>query len=254
MTMSKSALSAILSVIPRVILMSIPAVGTLSAQGVPLTSTDRPVWAVEGVPDSVWMLVEESGAAATEDATRALLERAEAHARAALEGHADDTGRRFGLAAVLGSRADVEVGFTKVQIGAEFNREVDAVLALDPEHAGARHLLGRLYAGLLRSNELTQWIAQNLMGGGEREKPTWEAAEEHLVFAEERAPDVLGHHLQLAALYADTDRAELALQELEHVLQRPAVHPLESAEQEQALEMKAELEKKLKEEANRPPR
>ena len=64
-------------------------------------------------------------------------------------------------------------------------------------------------------------------------------------------PEVSGHHLQLAALYADTDRAELALQELEHVFQLSAVYPLERAVWHEALEVKEELEQKLEREAER---
>jgi len=200
---------------------------------------------VDGVPDSVWMLVEASQTTNEEDRRKEFLKRAEGHARAASEGHADDVGRRFALAVVLASRADIEGGRTKVHTAVEFQREVEAILELDPQHARARHLLGRLYAAIRRSNWFTRWVATNLLGGGELKEATWEAAEEHLSFAEQQAPEVSGHHLQLAALYADTDRLELALQELEHVFPWPVVSPIERFAWNEALEVKEEWEQEL---------
>ena len=232
------------------ILMLVPACRPLSAQEtVPISPDERPTWVVDGVPDSVWMLVEASQTTNEEDRRKEFLKRAEGHARAASEGHADDVGRRFALAVVLASRADIEGGRTKVHTVVEFQREVEAILELDPQHARGRHLLGRLYAGVRRSSWFTGWIAQNLLGGGELKKATWEAAEEHLGFAEQQAPGVSGHHLQLAALYADTDREGLALQELEHVFRLPVVSPMEQGVWDEALEVKGELEQRLEREA-----
>ena len=94
-------------------------------------------------------------------------------------------------------------------------------------------------------NRITRWIATNLLGGGVLKNATWEAAEENLSFAERQVPEVSDHHLQLANLYTDTDRPELALQELEHIFQLPAVSPLERAVWDEALDVKEEMEKRL---------
>ena len=245
-----------------VIVVLVPACRTLSAQetvpisareGVLISARDtvsispdrRPTWVVDGVPDSVWMLVEESWTTDDEDRKREILERAETHARAAIEGHSDDLARRFAVVVVLASRVDIEGGRTQVRTASEVHRELEAILELDPQHARARHLLGRLYAAVRRSNWFTRWVATNLLGGGELKKATWEAAEEHLSFAEQQVPEVSGHHLQLAALYADTDRLELALQELEHVFPWPVVSPSEQIVWDEALEVKEEWERKL---------
>ena len=234
------------------IVMLIPAWSTLSTQETaPISPDERPTWVVDGVPDSVWMLVEASWTTDDKDRRKEILKQAETHARAAGEGHSDDVGRRFALAVVLASRADVEGGRTQVRTAVEFQREVEAILEIDPQHARARHLLGRLYAGVRRTNRLTRWMATNLLGGGALKKATWQAAEEHLSFAEQQAPEVSGHHLQLAALFADTDRLELALQELEHVFPWPVVSPIERVVWDEALEVKEEWEQKLAREADR---
>lgn len=205
------------------------------------TTLERPPWAAAGVPDTVWILAEAHAAAEEDDDAKAILRDAEELAREALEGYEGDIGRRFALAVILGMRADLEGGRTKVRAASEMNVQLDSILELDPEHARARHLLGRLHAGVRRMNRITRWVATNLLGGDELKKATWEEAERHLAFAEERIPDVAEHHLQLANLYRDTDRRDLALVEVEHVLALPATTPMETATREEALELKEKL-------------
>jgi hypothetical protein len=197
-------------------------------------------WLVPGVPDTVRALVEASYAADSKRA-KELLKEAEVQARAAVAGHEDDVGRRFALAVVLGLRADREGGRTKVLAASALHEELQAILAIDPEHARARHMLGRLQAGVLRMSRVTRWIATNLLGVGELKKANWEEAERNLAFAEEHAPEVLDHHLQLANLYRDTGRPELALQEVSHVLALPAVSPMEEAVRAEALRLQERL-------------
>lgn len=194
----------------------------------------RPAWLVEGVPDTVWVLAERASSEADEGRARALLRDAEREARAAVAAHPDDPGRRFGLAVVLGRRANAEGGRTKVRAASELHRELEALLVLDPEHARARHMLGRLHAGVLRMNGAVRWIATRLLGGGALRAASWEEAERNLAFAESRDPAVADHHLQLANLYRDTGRPRLALREVEHVLALPASAPSEREVREEA--------------------
>ena len=204
-------------------------------------AAERPAWVVDGVPDTVWTLVEAAFAAADDDGAKALLKDAEVEARSAVQGHEGDVGVRFALAVVLGLRANIEGGRTKVGAASELHKELEAILALDPDHARARHMLGRLHAGVLRMNRVTRWLATNLLGGGELKKATWADAERNLAFAEREAPEVVDHHLQLANLYRDTERAELALVEVEHVLAMPIHSPMEQAAHDEALELKRRL-------------
>ncbi len=225
---------------------------TLFAQGTgPISPDGRPAWAVDGVPDTVWILVEASWTTDDQDRRKDLLNQAEIQARAASEGRPQDVARRFALAVVLMSRADAEGGRTRVRTSSEFHGELEAILELDPQYAPAHHLMGRLYAGVRRTNRVTRWIATHLLGGGALKKATWQAAEEYLSFAEQQAPEVSDHHLQLATLYADTDRLQLALQELEHVFPRPVVSPMERRVWQEALEVKEEWGRKLAREAER---
>jgi len=205
-------------------------------------SGERPSWVVDGVPDTVWVLVEASTSTPEDDRARELLREAEIHARHGIQGHPDDTGRRFGLAVVLGLRANREGGRTQVLAAAELQKELAAILVLDPYHARARHMLGRLHAGVRRMNRASRWIAINLLGGGELKKATWEEAERNLAFAAEHAPEVADHHLQLANLYRDTDRPELAVAELERALALTPTSALEEEVLKEAIRVKKALE------------
>lgn len=200
----------------------------------------RPEWATEAVPDTVVALLE--SAAATEESGRRkeLLREAEEHARAAV-GEQDGIDRRYALAVVLGFRTNVEGGRTKVRLAAALSEELDVILERDPWHPGARHLLGRLHAGIRRMSGLTRWFATHLLGGDALDDATWEAAEENLAFAEQNAPEVPDHHLQLALLYRDTGRPELAAEEVSHVLAFEPRNALERAVLNEALEVRSEL-------------
>lgn len=203
---------------------------------------ERPAWVVGDVPDTVWMLVEEAVATDDEDRMKQMLIEAEELARTATVGHENNVGRRFALAVVLGMRADREGGRTKVHAASAMHDELQWVLDLEPDHARARFMMGRLHAGVRRMNRITRWLATNLLGGATLKEASWETAEQHFSFAEARAPEVPDHHLQLARLYDDTDRAGLALREVEHVLAMTAVSPMEIRARAEALQLQAELQ------------
>lgn len=227
------------------LLVVLLVLGSAGAPGVtqygPVAESARPAWVVDGVPDAVWMAVEGAIAAKDKDKTRQLLKGAEVEARAAVEGHEGEVGRRFALAVVLGLRADREGGKTKVAIASELKKELDATLALDPDHGRARHMRGRLNAGILRMNRVTRWIATSVLGGAELKKATWPGAELDLAFAEITVPEVSDHHLQLGYLYRDTKRSDLALLEVEHVLALPRRTALERTVYDEALKLKEKL-------------
>ena len=208
------------------------------------TPTPRPSWAAEGVSPTVWRLVEDAMASDDNEFRKELLRQAEAQVRREGEGNADDTSMRFALALVLGMRANEEGGRSKVAAASDLYVELQTILQREPDHARARHMLGRLHAAVLRMGRITRWLATNLLGGEELKTATWEEAELNLAFAESQSPEVADHHLQLGNLYRDTGRPRLALREMAHVLDMPAVSSTEHAVREEALARKEELEPK----------
>ena len=219
----------------------------LAAAGAPhafqdgLSPVARPSWAVDGVTDAVWMSVESAMAEEDKNRTKSMLKDAEVQARSALAGNEGNAGRRFALALILGLRIEREGGKTKINIATEMKKELDATLAIDPLHGRARHLRGRLNAAVLRMGAITRFLATSILGGGELKKATWQQAESDLVFAETQVPEVSDHHLQLANLYRDTKRPELARTEVEHVLAMPFHNRMETAVHEEALRLKKKL-------------
>ena len=88
---------------------------------------------------------------------------------------------------------------------------------------------------------ITRFIATSILGGSELKKATWQIAESDLVFAELKVPGVSDHHMQLAKLYRDTKRPELARVEVDHVLAMPFHSTMETAVHDEALKFKKKL-------------
>jgi hypothetical protein len=218
--------------------MSLVAITVACNVTAPLTDSDV---RIEDT-DSVWVLVDASAAAEDDDDRKDLLREAETLAYAALTDHEDDIERRYLVAVVLGLRANVEGGRTKVRVAAALSEQLEAILAADPDHAGARHMLGRLHAGVRRMSRITRWVATNVLGGDELKKATWEAAEENLFFAEQQSPEISDHHLQLALLYRDTGRPEMAAAEITHVMELQASTAMELAVQREAMEVWTDIQ------------
>jgi hypothetical protein len=130
----------------------------------------------------------------------------------------DDVELQYLLAVVAGSRAEVEGGRTRVRMASEMHRRIQNVLALDPDHPGAYHLLGRLHAAVLRMDGFTRFVATRLMGGGELGDASWEDARLLLEMAVAGAPCVPDHHYELARLYAEQGDVRRAVDRLHDLL------------------------------------
>ena len=191
-----------------------------SVRALPSGPGAAPAWAGAAVPEPIWRMAEAALAAPSGDARLCLLRVAEADARTMLEADTSDVAARYAVAAVLGLRADREEGRDQLRVASALYGELERILAADPEHARARHALGRLQAGVMRMGGLKRWVATRVLDGAILSDASWEAAEANLAFAERVLPDVPDHHYELAHLYGDTGRPELAVEEILHVLGR----------------------------------
>lgn len=163
-----------------------------------------------------------------------LLSAAEATAKKAVAEDPNSVNRRYALAVVLGMRADREGGRAKIRAASALYDDLRAILAMDPGHVGAHHLLGRLEAGVMRMDRVTRWLAIHLLGGGSLKGASWAEAERNLAFAVAAAPTVPDYRYELAHLYEDTGRASLALEEARKVLTMDPSAALEPGEHAKA--------------------
>lgn len=152
------------------------------------------------------------------DPARALLSDLQDQVESDAAARPTDVELQYVLATVIGVRAEVEKGRSKVRAANAVYRQVAVVLALDPEHAGAQHLLGRLHAGVMRMDRITRFIATRLLGGGELSGASWEEARRLLESAVAGDPCIADHHYELARLYADRGEQSAARQQIEQML------------------------------------
>lgn len=211
----------------------------------PTSEETAAVWASLAIPrgDSLQAAIDAGRPLDDREAQACWYRVAERIARAEAEGAPDgDVRAQYRLALALGLRADVEGGRTRVRLANELYTQLQTVLGMDPEHPEARHIFGRLHAGVMRMNRVTRFLATRLLGGGALRGASWEEAEAMLLAAERARPDVPDHHFELGRLYEDTDRAELAEVEARHVLDLKAGNAGEEMVQQRAGEMLERLE------------
>jgi hypothetical protein len=129
----------------------------------------------------------------------------------------DDVTLQYELALVLGLRADLEDGRDQVRAAEALDRQIEVVLALDPEHTGGQYLRGRLQASVLRMGGFKRFIATRILGGDRLGDASWEDARLRLEAAVAGDPCVPDYHYELARLYRDRGEPELAARQLERL-------------------------------------
>jgi Flp pilus assembly protein TadD len=172
------------------------------------------------------------------------LREAEWWAREAMRLRPDDPEGHYHLAVSLGLQTELVGARKKVALAVEIQNAVETVLEMNPRHAGGHHVLGRLHRGVMRLSWFTRFVAAKLLGAKTLENASWEKAEYHLRTAEELQPETLVHHLELGLLFRDTGREARAEEEMKHVLDGPALLPVDGTFQDRAREVLAKLRKK----------
>ena len=129
-----------------------------------------------------------------------------------------DVTTQYLYAVALGARTEVEDGRREVRKAVQLGDQLERVLRLDPDHAGALHILGRLNAAVMRLGSLKRFLATKLLGGAALSSASWDEARRLLEAAVEKDPCVPDHHLELAKLFTDTGYWTLARAELDWVI------------------------------------
>lgn len=131
----------------------------------------------------------------------------------------------FQLAVVMGARSEVSGGRTQLEWAERMSEVAGRILDLEEDHAGAMHLLGRIHAAVMRMGTLKRWLARTLFGGAVLQEASWQEAGRYLEAAAEASPCNPDYRYELAALYRDTGRPDLAAREAQRALEVSAVDP-----------------------------
>ena len=154
----------------------------------------------------------------------------------------NDPDAHYLYAVALGQRLELSGTREKIRLGEVTRSEAEFALALDPEHAGAHHVLGRLSAATMRMSFVARFVAKRLLGARALSGATWDKAEYHFSRARDLEPWNPRHSMELGVLYVDTGRIADAMEVLEKAIALPQLQPGDSLAVERAVAVRASLE------------
>jgi uncharacterized protein (TIRG00374 family) len=145
-------------------------------------------------------------------------------------------------AVALGHRLELSGTREKIRLGAMTRAQAEMSLALDPDHAGAHHVLGRLNAAAMRLSSIMRFVARRLLGATALEGASWDQAEYHFTRAIALEPWNPRHSLELGVLYVDTGRPAEALAALTMAIAAPRAQVVDSIAVVRAIRVRASLD------------
>ena len=147
-----------------------------------------------------------------------LFRKGERYARLAVRADSTSAEAWFHLARALG-RTALSVGVRdRVRYAVDVRTYAMNALAINPDHAGALHVLGMWNAEVKRLNGFELFFARRFLGGGVMGQANWKDAVSCLERAVTVDPDRIVHRLDLGAVYADIGEKEKARASLESVI------------------------------------
>lgn len=144
-----------------------------------------------------------------------LYKSAEQYARRAVAANPNDAEGHFELARAIGRNALTMGTRDKIKYAGEVREQALDALKINPNHAGALHVMGVWNAEVMRLNGLSRMIAKNFLGGAVFGEASWDNAQKYLEQSVTLEPDRITHHLDLAAVYRDRDRQVKAVEQYE---------------------------------------
>lgn len=147
-----------------------------------------------------------------------LYRKATAYARSAVEAGPENAEAHFHLARALGLTALSVGARERVRYATDIRAHALRALTLDPDHAGALHVMGVWHAEVMRLSGVQRFFAKNLLGGKVFSEASWKDAVAYMEKAVAVDPDRLTHRLDLAKIYADVGEKAKAREQFELVL------------------------------------
>lgn len=153
--------------------------------------------------------------------------------RAVLADSTDAEGH-FVLAYALGQVSRTKGGKERVRYAKEIYGEAARALELDPDHAGAHHILGAWHAEIKRLSGIARFFARTFLGGGFMGIASWDSSLVHLAVAVGMEPEHVFHRLELAEVSIDVGHYERARAQLTTLLKLPIADVSDPEYQERA--------------------
>lgn len=129
----------------------------------------------------------------------------------------------------------------KIRNAKLIKKEAERVLQLDPNHAGAYHILGRWHRTIAGFNSIEKAMI-NTFFGGVPEGGTYEDAKKCFIKAALLQPDYILHYYELAVTYKDTKEYEMARAVLKKALQIPPAGEVDKKRLEDCQKLYDELD------------
>ena len=169
----------------------------------------------------------------------ALYEEAVALSRRAVRQAPDLSRAHSTLAAALGRYALFQGGRRKVELAREVYREAERAAALDPNDYRPFVVLGAWHREVATLGFLLRGIAEAFLGG--LPEASLERSEAALVRARRLEPGIVFTHVELARTYAEMDREQAALEEIDRALSLPPREAYDRVLKRQARELRDEI-------------
>jgi tetratricopeptide (TPR) repeat protein len=159
---------------------------------------------------------------------------AEGYARRAVRLAPDSAGPQFALALALGKVSLTLGSKQRVRYAKEVRDAALRAIAIDPNHDGAWHVMGRWNAEIERLSNLQEFFAKTILGGKVLGEASWDEAIRCMRRAVELRPDFIFHRIDLAEILLELKRPAEAKPELEAILALPDLDVMDPAHRNRA--------------------
>jgi tetratricopeptide (TPR) repeat protein len=173
-----------------------------------------------------------------------LYQQAERYAGRAVVSNPAGADGHFALAASTGQASLTMGKKARIRRAAIIRREALRTLALNPQHDGAYHILGRWNAEIMRISGFGRFFAKKFLGAGIFNQASWGKAIYNMEKAAQLDPGRIYHHLELAEIYAERKRAADAKTQLHLVDSLPDREVMDSVYKRQGAALLKQLNKR----------
>ncbi len=144
------------------------------------------------------------------------------YARLAVAANQDDAEGHFCLARALGRIAMTRGLRERARLGAEVYDQATIAVGINPQHAGALHVLGVWHQNVMKLGKVQRLAARTFLGTKVFSEASWAEAQRNLEAAVAASPDAIIHRLGLGLFYAERKQNEAAGEQFRWVIDAPS--------------------------------